>query len=313
MTQILGQPCEFQVDGGGRDGATGASAWAWAVPASTPDTEWSVEADGRLAHPAPTPNPAAATLRSDKFAATAAAKLCLTTPDNAGVKDKQPLALQPCTDDLTPRQQFVFGNATSGDSGGGGGSNLVLKSSGLCVAMQMGTGPALVMFNCNTGANEDFRLSSSGSGSLCSSTLHGNLPKCVTVKSTSPSPAHPPHHPGGGGGGKVSPQDKLLTWVGELAHGAYVALLVNNQETATTLHFHVANPSATAAVTAARQPAVAADGGRLSNPPQDYTVTDLWKGATLPGVHHSGDVLTFPVVGAHDCVMLRFQPTMRQV
>ena len=92
-----------------------------------------------------------------------------------------------------------------------------------------------------------------------------------------------------------------------------MALLVNNQPTATTLRFHVANLTATAALIAAGQPAVAADGSPLSNPPQDYTVTDLWKGATLPGVRHSGDVLTFPSVGAHDCVMLRFQPTMRQV
>ena len=113
----------------------------------------------------------------------------------------------------------------------------------------------------------------------------------------------------------MSPQDKLFAWVGELAHGAYVALLVNNQETATTLHFHVANLNATAAVTAARQPAVAAaaDSGRLSNPSPDYSVTDLWKGTALPGIFHSGDVLTFPSVGAHDCVMLRFQPTMRPV
>ena len=145
------------------------------------------------------------------------------------------------------------------------------------------------MFSCNTGANEYFRLGGGGGGgggSLCSSTLHGNLQKCLTVKSTSPQPAHPPHHHpggGGGGGGKVSPQDKLLTWVGELAHGAYVALLVNNQPTATTLRFHVANLTATAAVIAAGQPAVAEDGSRLSNPPQDYTVTDLWKGDAIPG------------------------------
>jgi hypothetical protein len=132
--------------------------------------------------------------------ATAAEQLCLTTPDTAGVKDKQPLSMQPCTEDLAPRQQFSLGNSSSGDSG----SQLVLKSSGLCVAMKMGNGPALVMFNCNTGANEEFRLGSSdrsggsgGSGSLCSSTLHGNVTKCVTVKSTNPEPAHPPHHPGG--------------------------------------------------------------------------------------------------------------------
>ena len=64
-----------------------------------------------------------------------------------------------------------------------------------------------------------------------------------------------------------------------------MALLVNNQETVTTLHFHVASLNATAAATTAtRQPVVAADAAsRLSNPPPGYSVTDLWKSDAIPG------------------------------
>jgi hypothetical protein len=61
-----------------------------------------------------------------------------------------------------------------------------------------------------------------------------------------------------------------------------VALLVNNQETVTTLHFHVASLNATSAAT--RQPVVAVDAAsRLFNPPPGYSVTDLWKGDAIPG------------------------------
>lgn len=271
-----------------------ATAWAWAVqsPRSVPsDSAWSVQPDGRLTHPSPTASAAGA--------AGNTAELCLTAPDARGVADKQPLSVQPCTSDLAVRQQFSFGNNSSG------GRNLVLKSSGSCVAMKAGLGPALIMFACTTGFNEEFQLSppdSSGSGgsTLCSGTMRGDRPMCVTVESARPGgarPPPPPHHGPSpplppGGGSRVSPTDPLLTWVGELEGGAHVALLVNNLENATTLHFHVGNITSTATAMPAGQ---------------RYSVRDLWKRANI-GMFGAGDVMTFPAVGGHDCVLLRFQP-----
>eukprot|EP01052_Picozoa_sp_SAG31_P035533 SAG31_NODE_4302_length_3371_cov_3.994193_5_plen_281_part_00 len=275
-----------------RDG--NASAWAWAVSSgSVPDSSWSMQVDGRLAHPAPAP--AAIVVSDAEITSQPAAQLCLTVPDSVGVMRKQPLSLQPCTGDLATRQQFSFGNQSGSSLGGNeGGQNLVLKSSGMCVAMKMGTGPALVMFQCNSGANEEFQLGGGGGGgsTLCSHNLHGDQLKCLTVRSTDPLGPHhgPPPAPHGHGGGGASTDDKLLTWVGPLEHGAHVALLVNNVESSTTLHFHVANLTTTAPV------------GR------QYSVRDLWKRENLKGVVGRGDVLTFPSVGGHDCVMLRFEP-----
>lgn len=48
-------PSNSSASGPDHYGDSNASAWAWAVSASTPDTAWSMQADGRLVHPAPTP------------------------------------------------------------------------------------------------------------------------------------------------------------------------------------------------------------------------------------------------------------------
>ena len=81
----------------------------------------------------------------------------------------------------------------------------------------------LCRYKCNTGRNEQFALRN---GTLCTHTTA----QCVTVRQAKPpsggSPSPP--HPGPGGGGGPSVTDATFTWVGELAGGAHVALLVHN-------------------------------------------------------------------------------------
>ena len=105
-----------------------------------------------------------------------------------------------------------------------------------------GAGPGVVMYSCNDGANEVFTLSQ---GALCSHPETGKSTHlCLVTKNTKPGKG------GGGGGGHhpkppVHPASAVLEWVGPLAGGSHVALLVNNQATATTLRFNASVLGAT--------------------------------------------------------------------
>ena len=75
-----------------------------------------------------------------------------------------------------------------------------------------------------------------------------------------------------------------------------MALLVNNQVEAVTLRFNSSDLDL-------------ADGSG-SGSGSCYAVRELWSNKTLPQHVCAGSstVLSFPSVGAHDCIMLRFSP-----
>ena len=171
--------------------------------------------------------------------------------------------------------------------------NLRLKGgSKKCLALWKGNGPGVVIYSCNDGDNEVFTLSK---GTLCSKTKNGDHETpheklCLTTNSTKPTAG------GAGGGGHhphpspPPPASPVLTWVGELSAGAYVALLVNNQPAAATLRLDSSD--------------VAMTGSGC------FAARELWSNKTLAQrvCASKNTVLEFPAVGAHDCVMLRFTP-----
>lgn len=243
-----------------------AAEWAWAVPATerSPDHGWALETNGIIKH--------------------APDGLCLTA--QAHGNHLQPLMLQGCA---APGTSAAILQAWELDING----NLRLKGgSKKCLALWGGNGPGVVIFDCNTGDNEVFSLSKGKKGStLCAKRLsapHETL--CLTTNSTKPTKG------GGGGGGSHPPPpspSSVLTWVGELAGGAHVALLVNNMQGTTSLSFDTSNL-------------------RLSDTVSMgcFVVRELWTNRTLPQTVCAGTAteLKFPDVGAHDCVMLRFSP-----
>ena len=145
-----------------------------------------------------------------------------------------------------------------------------------------------------------------GKGALCTKTKDGaHWTRCLTVNNTKPGKAGGGGGGGGGGGHHPKPPPDpeataaVLIWVGELADGGHVALLVNNREQPATLRFDAAEL-----------------GSAVSNPTRDsdrgggcYEARELWSNKTLPQPVCAGSVLQFPAVGAHDCVLLRFSPS----
>ena len=242
-----------------------AAEWAWAMAATehTPDDGWTLETNGALKH--------------------APDGLCLTAQTPGG--NLQPLMLQGCATPGTPTANLQAWTLASD-------GNLRLKDRPQeCLALWGGAGPGLVIYSCNAGDNEVFTLTA---GTVCSKTKaapHRTL--CLTSNSTKPTK-------GGGGGGGHHPHHNppspspspVLTWVGELAGGAHVALLVNNLQTTASLSFDTNNLG-------------------LSGDAGCFTVREVWTKRTLSQTvctGGNGTSLRFPAVGAHDCVMLRFNP-----
>jgi hypothetical protein len=267
-------------------GSVEATEWVWAVSPTKqpPDTGWVMGADGTVKH-------------------GGADGLCLTAQATLA-----PLSLEPCASPAGVMQRWVL------EPGG----NLRLQGgSKKCLALWGGGGPGVVVYECNSGANEDFVLSQ---GTLCSKTKQpqpqpqlqrgqgqgvgaaraeaAGAARCLTTNSTKPGKGG---GGGGGGGGHHHPPHPpqeagpVLTWVGELAGGAHVALLVNNQIEAVTLRFNSSDLDLD-------------DSGSGSG--SCYAVRELWANKTLPQRVCAGSstVLSFPSVGAHDCIMLRFSP-----
>lgn len=245
------------LDSGGQvemDHAVAQWAWALAPTEHTPDDGWTLEANGVLKH--------------------APDGLCLTAQAHGG----QPLMLQPCATPGTPTANIQAWTRTSD-------GNLRLKDRPQeCLAMWGGSGPGLVIYSCNTGDNEVFTFNV---GTLCSKTKaapHRTL--CLTSNSTKPTKGGGGHHP------PSPPLSPVLTWVGELAGGAHVALLVNNLQTTASLSFDTNDLG-------------------LSRDAGCFTVREVWTNRTLSQTvctGGNGTSLRFPAVGAHDCVMLRFNP-----
>ena len=85
-----------------------------------------------------------------------------------------------------------------------------------------------------------------------------------------------------------------LTWVGPLAGRSFAALLVNTADTPQRLTFALSELLGRSGVS----PASAG---------QQFKVRNLWRHSDL-GSHGVTESLEFTSVGAHDCVMLRFDP-----
>jgi len=139
----------------GRPAGAPSEAWPWAVP--WPGRGWSMDPNGTVQ----------------------VSRLCLT----AG----SALSLRRCRSADATLQQFDL--AVNG--------NLRLRSGGLlpCVALDSGSGPGLVMYGCNTGANEVFVYNQSV-GTLCSANLVTQSRLCLVPlghEPPRPPPPSPPH------------------------------------------------------------------------------------------------------------------------
>jgi hypothetical protein len=131
-----------------------AEMWPWAVPGSPLPGGWSMPRDGTVRH----------------------GGLCLTAGGAV-------LTLSACS-------QHAGGAAAAASTQrfnltAPGNLRLLSGGSAPCVAVESGSGPGLVMYSCNTGANEIFSFQNVG-GTLCSANLVTREPLCLRARGKPP-------------------------------------------------------------------------------------------------------------------------------
>jgi alpha-galactosidase len=105
-------------------------------------------------------------------------------------------------------------------------------------------------------------------------------------------------HPNASSFGSPSNPAPVISFVGALSGGSYVALVVNNQDTiASDLTVPVQLLSKARAIPAG----------------VSFTARELWQHKNFPGTYTASSVVEVGAVGAHDCAMFRFDPSNKHL